>query len=433
MLAQQLPHQARPVVLDHQQRRPHVDAEIVSVEPAHTGDDGAAPLLRLEGERLVVRIEESVLLEEVVAESFAHVDQRRDRDLGSEHDRPAGGVGRNGAVVTDLGEGRSARGVRVELAVAAAPGDGRIRRAVAGGESPAQFAVPRPAIGIVDGIRLLGIGGTAGVLEVVDPPAPHVGVLDAAEIDPGVRKLMPEERREADVLLAVVLTPLIGGGPDLPRLRLHWVGGRAQRQDVQHHRLHVAVPVVGEEAFARLPAHRHERWTGAGPGPVHSPVERVSQRTDFHFGRVVAVEVLLAGQHPHQQERGIDGGELDILEAEAVAVIQEVIEEALVAGGTGGLRALRQLPEVPQRGEGPLTRLGPADIAPLRADHIGGEAEADGGDAGERAGGPSVRCETGGRVSGLPEEVEAAAGEGIEKSGLSRGQRPGILRRARRW
>ena len=41
------------------------------------------------------------------------------------------------------------------------------------------------------------------------PLLAHVGVMDAAEIDPDVRVLMDEERRVVDELLAVERIPLV--------------------------------------------------------------------------------------------------------------------------------------------------------------------------------------------------------------------------------
>ncbi len=239
-----------------------------------------------------------------------------------------------------------------------------------------------------------------------------------------MRELVAEQRREADVALAVVLTPLVSGGPGGPDVGLHRMRGRTQRQDVQHHRLHIPTPVMVQESFAGLPSHGDEWGARLGPRPVHAAVKRIGQSTNLGFSCVGPIEVLLAGEHPHEEQRGVDGRQLDVLEPEPTAVLQEVIEEALVPGGARGLGTLWQLPEKPQRGEGAVPRFGPGDVAPLCAYHVGREAESDGCDAGECAGGPPVGREAGGRIGSFPEKVEAAAGKGVEKGGLAQRQRP---------
>jgi hypothetical protein len=53
----------------------------------------------------------------------------------------------------------------------------------------------------------------------------------------------------------------------------------------------------------------------------------------------------------------------------------------------------------------------------LHADGVGGEREADGGDTRERRRGPAVGREAVGRRRQVPEEVEGAVLEGVEKRG----------------
>src|SRR4029434_29003 len=100
-------------------------------------------------------------------------------------------------------------------------------RAVRRRKPPLVRAVPNPLVRIVDRVLALRDGRAPRVLEVVDPLPPHVRIADAAEIDPHVRVLVPEQRREVHVLLAVEVAPLVILRPLVPRRRLDGVGRRA--------------------------------------------------------------------------------------------------------------------------------------------------------------------------------------------------------------
>src|SRR5437899_9601916 len=91
------------------------------------------------------------------------------------------------------------------------------------------------------------------------------------------------------------------------------------------------------------------------------------------------------------------------------------MEEAEIAVyvGTGG--SLRRGPEEPQRGDGAGRRIGAGDPAVLDADRIGGQREADGGDARERRRGRAVGGEATRRGREIPEVAEGAVLQGIEK------------------
>src|SRR3989442_13196430 len=126
--------------------------------------------------------------------------------------------GGDGAVVRDLGERCAARPVAVELALLAVDRERHVARPVRGSESPDAIAVAAPGPRVRVRVGTLGVGGPARVLEEVDPAALHVGVLDAPEVDPHVRVVVPEQRGEPDVCLAVERAPLIGAGPLGPGL-----------------------------------------------------------------------------------------------------------------------------------------------------------------------------------------------------------------------
>ena len=74
-----------------------------------------------------------------------------------------------------------------------------VLRAVARGQAPDVLAVALPLHRVLDRVRALRIGGAPAVLEVVHAAVAHVRIADAAEIDPGVRVLVAEMRRERGI------------------------------------------------------------------------------------------------------------------------------------------------------------------------------------------------------------------------------------------
>src|SRR6185312_1982238 len=74
-----VPDESAAVVLDHDQDGALVDAEIVDVEPAERGVDGAGLLLALRGEGRIEGVDEAVGLVQLVAVDLAHLQQRRNR------------------------------------------------------------------------------------------------------------------------------------------------------------------------------------------------------------------------------------------------------------------------------------------------------------------------------------------------------------------
>src|SRR3989441_177817 len=245
----------------------------------------------------------------------------------------------------------------------------------------------------------------------------HVGVLDSAEVDPHVRVLVAEERAERDVLLSVEAPPLIGAHPLPPGAWIHRERWGAERQDVEDHRLVVATPVVGEEAALGRPAVRHRGGTRLGPAPVGARVQRLGGVADGTLDGCGAVEIGLGEEHAREQQGGVDRGELHLPEALSCVLVEEVVEEAVVAGHPARVRALRRGPEEPERREGPLGRLGSGDVAAFHADGIGGEREPHRRDARERLGGPAIGGEPVLGVGEVPEIVEGALLQGVEERG----------------
>jgi hypothetical protein len=174
-------------------------------------------------------------------------------------------------------------------------------------------------------------------------------------------------------------------------------------------------------ALLRRPAVADGRRAHLRPGPVHAAVDLVDEAADAGLVGLLAVEEALRMQRAHQQQRGVDGGQLAAPEAQPRLHVEEVIEEALVAGHAGPARALRQAGEEAQRRERALAGLLTGDVAARHTHRVGAEREADGRDAGEGRRGPAVRRQAGLGVGRVPEEVEGAAFE-VGEEGVGTGR-----------
>jgi len=179
-----------------------------------------------------------------------------------------------------------------------------------------------------------------------------------------------------------------------------------------------------------VPAHADRRRPRFGPFPVHTEVDRIGERADLLLGAVAAVVVRLREENAGEQQGRVDRGQLDRLKAPAGAHVQEVIEEAAIAGGVGAGGVLRRGPEKAQGRQRASGGLGARDPAVFDADRVGGEGEADRGDARERRRGPAVRREAVRRRRQVPEEVEGAVLQRVEECDrVGRGARaPGVVR-----
>src|SRR5690606_21093092 len=216
------PHEFVPVVGDHGQDRPLVDADVVAGHPALAGDDASGLERDVVVEAGIERVQEAVAGVQVVAVAAVHLLGGRDHHLRREHDRGDRRGRDDGAVVEVLAQAGTARGVVAELALLAVVDLAGVLRAVAGGQAPDVLAVVLPLHRVGDGVLALGQRGAAAVEEVVAPALAHVLVLDVAEVDPDVAVLVAEQRTEAQVLLSVVHAPVVvvGAGPHRPGLRL---------------------------------------------------------------------------------------------------------------------------------------------------------------------------------------------------------------------
>lgn len=107
--------------------------------------------------------------------------------------------------------GRSSAGVVRPFAVGAGS------RPVAGGESPDIGAVSDVFTRIFDAVATVGQRGSPGIFEIIETRfGAHEGVLDPCEIDPHVRILVPEQRREVHHLVVLETAVIVGSRPAVP-------------------------------------------------------------------------------------------------------------------------------------------------------------------------------------------------------------------------
>src|SRR3989442_6026181 len=348
-----------------------------------------------------------------------HLEYRRDRQLGGERDRGDSRRGGERAVVVRIGAAGRVTPVNA-LAVRVLELD--VGGAVAGRDSPDGRAVILAAQRIGDRVGLLRIDRPAAVLEVVEPAAAHVVVLDLAKIHPHVRVLVSEQRREAQVLLAKDLAPalVVSARPFRPGLLPDGEGRRTQRQQIDQHGFVVAAPVVLEESVFGRPAVADRRYIRLRPAPIHAAIDLFGEVADLRLFALRPAEVRLAEKHAGQKKRGIYGGQLAVLEPLSGLHVEVVVEEALVAGDSAGRRALRRVVEEEQRCQYALLRRLPRYVTRLDADGIHGQADADRRDARERRCRIPVRNQAVLRVRGVPEEAEGAFLE-LDQEGDERG------------
>src|SRR5690606_9482360 len=107
----------------------------------------------------------------------------------------------------------------------------------------------------------------------------------------------------------------------------------AEAQNVENQRLVVAFPAKTQETALRPPAMAEGRAAVQRPAPVDTPVERIGKAADFGLRLVVMAEILPGGQHAGHQKGRVDSGKLAFPSAPAGLHVEEMVEEALVAGG----------------------------------------------------------------------------------------------------
>src|ERR1700684_2801289 len=118
---------------------------------------------------------------------------------------------------------------------------------------------------------------------------------------------------------------------------------RADAEDIKDGRFVIALPAVMQKAAFRLPTLGYRLETVARPAPIDTPIERVTQSTDFSL-LGGAVEIASGGEDTRHQQCGVDQGQLAVPHAPTAAHVQEMIVEPLKACRIG-LIALGALPK----------------------------------------------------------------------------------------
>ena len=164
----------------------------------------------------------------------------------------------------------------------------------------------------------------------------HERVADAAKVDPHVRQLMDEQRPGVEELDAVDLLPLVGRSPGGVALRRQRVRGRAEPEQVEHQRLVVALPAVGQEALLGRPAVAHAslpRSASIASRPCGTAHRRACGSRLPR--RVCCSKYAAAASMPASRNAVSTLDSSRSPGAPAALHVEEVIVEALVAGGIG--------------------------------------------------------------------------------------------------
>src|SRR6202045_1292918 len=215
----------------------------------------------------------------------------------------------------------------------------------------------------------LDISGTPAVFEIVAVFLAHEAISYAGEIDPGMGKMMDEERPGIKKLVIVDVLPLIGRGPRPEAVVRQGVCRRRQAQNKKNDRFVIAIPAIVQKAALRLPSLPRGRCAAAGPLPIDAAVDRIGAFANLVFAWRVLAEILARSQHPREQQRGVDQRHLRLPDPLAGLHVEEVVIEALIAGRVR-LFALSAVPEETQGDEcaRPHPRA-PSNRAPLRPDN----------------------------------------------------------------
>ena len=322
-------------------------------------------------------------------------------------------------------------------------------RPITGGQSPEQLAVALEPPRVRNAIRVLCERRAARILEIVDPFAPHVIVGDAAKVDPAMRVLMTEQRREMDEALAVTRFPLVTARPFPPATRREWIRGRTEAEQVEDHPLVVANPAVLDESAFRTPAHRKRaRPSRAGdreraprvciavpllggvrggfssrvsigparhPMPVDSIVNLIYEIANGRFIGIRAAEIFPRVERAGEKERGVDGRQLTLPSAQARVHVQEMVKPAFVTNIALNIRALGLFMERLQRLQNPFATLLARDPTVVNADTNGRQPKTDRGDAAIRVGSGTVADQAVCRVGFEPEVIECLSLKELEK------------------
>ncbi len=340
-----------------------------------------------------------------------HGAQCGQRRLRRERQRGQHGRRRQRAVIRPIRH--AARGVTEQVALLVGHPLHLVGGAVAGGQAPAVAVVADELVRVEFRVAALHLHRAAAVLEIVRSLLAHERVAHVAQVQPRLRVVVHEQRAGVEEVLVVEVLPLVGRGPAGVAVGRNRMGGRAQRQRVQHDRLAVALPAVVQVAALRFPALVDGARVVLRPAPVDAPVQRLRQLAQLGFVGIGAVERGGNGEHAGDQQRAVDHRQLRLPHPRAAVDVEEVVIEALVAGSRGAA-ALVAVAEEAQRQQAAAHRLGALDPAARDRRRIARQREAHHRDAHRRVGARGIRDQPVARVHRLHEIAEGRALQAVE-------------------
>ena len=157
--------------------------------------------------------------------------------------------------------------------------------------------------------------------------------------------------KSREIILAEPFLPSVRPGVLRPGGARQGVCRRSHREEVHDHRLVVAACIVWDEAAIGRPSQGERRRVRCNPIPIDSLVQGVGIRSYADFGGRGTIEVLSAEKRTGQEKTGVDRRELDVREPKPGVRVEEVVEEAFVAGDAAIAWSLRQVIQVLERGQ----------------------------------------------------------------------------------
>ena len=154
------------------------------------------------------------------------------------------------------------------------------------------------------------------------------------------------------------------------------------------------------------------------PLPIDAKVNRIGVSADRALGRIRVGEVRLTEKNAAEQERSVDGGELDLLEAIARLHVEKVIKKSFVSRDVRRLRSLWRGVHEAERIQRSLRCVGARHVAALDADRISSQRESHRCYTRETLRRPAIGSEPIVWIGTFPEPVERAALERVEKGSL---------------
>src|SRR5580698_604664 len=138
---------------------------------------------------------------------------RRDANLGCEGSRGHRGSGGKGAMVVLVGHALRPIGrIAFKLRRLAFEIYDYIAWPIAGAKAPDVLGITIPTHGVGNGIVALGIGGAAGILEIVKPSRARGRIIDASIVNSYGPILMHKSRPKGEVAVPTFSAPIFWEG-----------------------------------------------------------------------------------------------------------------------------------------------------------------------------------------------------------------------------